>query len=61
MGHFPDFICRIKPMAYAKKGMLRVLTSFRAAGIKFSLARDSGRGALEFRKQGRREGRTSLI
>jgi hypothetical protein len=28
MGHFPDFICRTKPTAYAKKGMLRVLTSF---------------------------------
>jgi hypothetical protein len=30
MGHFPDFICRSKPTAYAKKGMLRVLTSFRS-------------------------------
>jgi hypothetical protein len=29
MGHFPDFICRIKPIAYARKRMLRVLTSFR--------------------------------
>jgi hypothetical protein len=28
MGHFPDFICRTKPTAYAKKGMLRALTSF---------------------------------
>ena|ERR1039458_368481 len=27
MGHFPDFICRMKPTAYAKKVMLRVLTS----------------------------------
>jgi|CZKH01.1.fsa_nt_gi hypothetical protein len=31
MGHFPDFICRMKPMAYAKKVMLRVLTRFPTA------------------------------
>jgi hypothetical protein len=27
MGHFPDFICRMKAMAYAKREVLRVLTS----------------------------------
>jgi hypothetical protein len=42
MGHFPDFICRMKPMVYAKKVMLRVLTSFRAAEIRLSLARVRG-------------------
>jgi hypothetical protein len=31
MGHFPNFICRMKPTAYAKKVMLRVLTSFPTA------------------------------
>ena len=31
MGHFPDFIYRMKPTAYAKKVVLRVLTSFPTA------------------------------
>jgi hypothetical protein len=32
LSHFPNFICPTKPTAYAKKEMLRVLTSFRLNG-----------------------------
>jgi hypothetical protein len=51
MGHFPDFIYRTKPTAYAKKGMLRALTSFRAgwpggsAELRVNLGLTRGHGS----------------
>jgi hypothetical protein len=47
----PHFIYRTKPTAYAKKGVLRVLTSFRRGG--------RGRAQQSIRNRGRREGQTS--